>query len=67
MPTFEDYIVNTSITSCIYAFCAVKILGMKSPSKEIIDWLMSEPEIIIASAKVCRYLDDLSSYEVILN
>ncbi|KAI3449959.1 hypothetical protein Pfo_006624 [Paulownia fortunei] len=63
MPKFEDYIVNTVITSCIYVFCSATIPGVKSVSKETIDWLISEPKIVIASAKVCRYLDDLGSYE----
>ncbi|KAK6164146.1 hypothetical protein DH2020_001010 [Rehmannia glutinosa] len=63
MHSFEDYIANTVITSTIYVMCAWTIPGMKSVSKETIDWLRSEPKIVIASAKVCRYLDDLGSYQ----
>ncbi|KAK6119786.1 hypothetical protein DH2020_046469 [Rehmannia glutinosa] len=64
IPSFEEYIVNSEITSCIYVISSWTIMGMKSAvSKEIIDWLMSQPKIIIASAKVCRHLDDLSSFE----
>ncbi|KAK6141551.1 hypothetical protein DH2020_024707 [Rehmannia glutinosa] len=63
IPSFEDYIVNSRITSCVYALCSGTIPGMKYVSKETIDWLMSEPKIVIALAKVCRYLDDLSGYE----
>lgn len=63
-PTFEEYIVNSVITSCLYAFTASTFPGVKSVSQETIDWLMSVPEIVKASAKACRYLDDLGSYEV---
>ncbi|KAK6164229.1 hypothetical protein DH2020_001093 [Rehmannia glutinosa] len=63
MPIFEDYIENSTITSCLYAICLGTIPHMKSVSKETIVWLMSQPKISKASTKVCRYLDDLSSYE----
>ncbi|KAK6161756.1 hypothetical protein DH2020_005137 [Rehmannia glutinosa] len=63
MPSFEDYIANTMITSCLYVICSSTIPGMKSVTKETIDWMMSEPKIFKASAKVCRYLDDLGSFE----
>ncbi|KAK6161771.1 hypothetical protein DH2020_005152 [Rehmannia glutinosa] len=67
MPSFEDYIANTMITSCLYVICSSTIPGMKSVTKETIDWMMSEPKIFKASAKVCRYLDDLGSFEVSTN
>ncbi|KAK6119783.1 hypothetical protein DH2020_046474 [Rehmannia glutinosa] len=63
LATFEDYIVNSAITSCIYVMSSGTFPGMKSVSKETIDWMMREPKIVMASAKVCRYLDDLGSFE----
>ncbi|KAL7152771.1 hypothetical protein ABFS83_04G120700 [Erythranthe nasuta] len=64
MPRFEDYSVNTVITSCLYVFCSWMMPAMRHvSSKETIDWLMSDPKIIAASAKVCRFLDDLGSYQ----
>ncbi|KAL9170108.1 hypothetical protein ABFS82_04G122200 [Erythranthe guttata] len=64
MPRFEDYSVNTVITSCLYVFCSWMMPGMRHvSSKETVDWLMSDPKIIAASAKVCRFLDDLGSYQ----
>ncbi|KAI3449956.1 hypothetical protein Pfo_006621 [Paulownia fortunei] len=63
MPTFKDYIVNSVITSCIYVLCSGTIPGLKSVTEETIDWMMSELKIIIASAKACRYLNDLGGYE----
>ncbi|KAK6164143.1 hypothetical protein DH2020_001007 [Rehmannia glutinosa] len=49
--SFEEYIANTVITSCIYVISSATIPGMKSVSKETIDWLRSVPKIVIASAK----------------
>ncbi|KAI3449958.1 hypothetical protein Pfo_006623 [Paulownia fortunei] len=63
MPTFEDYLANSVFTGCIYVLCSGTIPGMKSVTEETIDWLMSEPKIIEASTKVCRYLNDLGGYE----
>ncbi|KAL0459232.1 UNVERIFIED_CONTAM: Vetispiradiene synthase 1, partial [Sesamum latifolium] len=64
MPTYEEYLVNTVVTSCIYVFVTVGIPGLKSASKESIDWLMSEPnKALIASTRVCRHADDIGSDE----
>ncbi|KAL0389337.1 UNVERIFIED_CONTAM: Gamma-cadinene synthase [Sesamum calycinum] len=63
MPTYEEYIVNTVVTSCIYVILLGIIPGIKSASKETIDWLMTEPKALIASTRVCRYADDVGSDE----
>ncbi|GER41914.1 beta-farnesene synthase [Striga asiatica] len=63
MGSFEDYVVNTVITSVLYVTCAATVPGLKSVSEETIDWLKSQPKMIRASAMVCRYLDDLGSHE----
>ncbi|KAL0300335.1 UNVERIFIED_CONTAM: Gamma-cadinene synthase [Sesamum calycinum] len=63
MPTYEEYIVNTVVTSCIYVILLGIIPGIKSASKETIDWLMTEPKALVASTRVCRYADDVGSDE----
>ncbi|KAK4383260.1 Gamma-cadinene synthase [Sesamum angolense] len=64
MPTYEEYMVNTVVTSCIYVFLTVGIPGLKSASKEAIDWVMSEPnKALTASTRVCRHADDIGSDE----
>ncbi|GER40755.1 cadinol synthase [Striga asiatica] len=63
MATFEDYILNSVFGGVIYATYPAAFLGLKSASQETIDWLISKPNIIRASALVCRYLDDLGSYQ----
>ncbi|GFP87016.1 gamma-cadinene synthase [Phtheirospermum japonicum] len=63
MPSFEEYIENTVISGCFFAICSQTVPGVKFVNKDTIDWLMSVPKISIALSKVCRYLDDASSFE----
>ncbi|GER29984.1 terpene synthase, partial [Striga asiatica] len=63
MDSFEDFVVNSVVTSIVYVACAAAVPGLKMVSKETIEWLKSEPKIIRAAAMVCRYLDDLGSQE----
>ncbi|KAK4407398.1 Dicarboxylate transporter 1, chloroplastic [Sesamum angolense] len=67
MPTFEDYFANTVYMSCIYVMLTVPIPGMQSASEESIDWLMSEPKILMATVKMGRYVEDLGTHEKDLN
>ncbi|KAK4419565.1 Cis-muuroladiene synthase [Sesamum alatum] len=62
-PTFEEYVANMMFTSSIYLILSSTIPGMKSASKQTIDWLMGEPKIVSASATIGRYSNDLGSYE----
>ncbi|KAL3618141.1 hypothetical protein CASFOL_038462 [Castilleja foliolosa] len=61
-PSFQEYIENSVIAGCIFAISSPTIPGMKSVTKETIDWLTSVPKIVVASLTVCRYLDDLGSF-----
>ncbi|KAL0411144.1 UNVERIFIED_CONTAM: Vetispiradiene synthase 1 [Sesamum latifolium] len=63
IPTFEEYFANMMVTSCVYVVVSSAISAVKSSSKETIDWLMGEPKIVAAAAKIARYLNDLGSYE----
>ncbi|CAA0805835.1 Terpenoid synthase 17 [Striga hermonthica] len=63
LPSFEDYIQMTIITSCIYVACSATFPGLKSVCDETIDWFKSEPKIIRHATEVCRYLDDVGSYD----
>ncbi|XP_011080334.1 gamma-cadinene synthase-like [Sesamum indicum] len=63
IPTFEEYVANMMVTSCVYVLLSPTISAAKSAPKETIDWLMGEPKIVAAAAKIGRYLNDLGSYE----
>ncbi|GFQ01962.1 cis-muuroladiene synthase [Phtheirospermum japonicum] len=62
-PTFEEYLANSLHPSCIYVVTTSMIPSMKSLSVESVDWLMSDPKILIATIMLGRYLDDMGSRE----
>lgn len=64
MPSFEEYIIKSRITALMYVSFAVAVPGIKSATKEFIDWLLTEPQIFIAAADTGRLLDDLASHQV---
>ncbi|KAH6781182.1 hypothetical protein C2S52_012419 [Perilla frutescens var. hirtella] len=63
MPPFEEYMTNSVFTSCIYVMFMAFVPGMKSVTEEVVQWLLSEPKIVISTAKMGRTLDDLGSHE----
>ncbi|PIN22639.1 cis-muuroladiene synthase [Handroanthus impetiginosus] len=63
LPSFEEYYENSVTTSCVYVMFTAHFPGMKSVTKETVDWLLSEPKIVITTAKTGRYYDDLGTHE----
>ncbi|XP_057766270.1 tau-cadinol synthase-like [Salvia miltiorrhiza] len=63
MPSFEEYMNNSVITSCMYVMFTSLVPGMKSVNEEAVQWLLSEPKIVISTAKMGRTLEDLASHE----
>lgn len=64
MPGYEEYMRNSVITSCMYVMFTSLVPGMKSVNEETVQWLLSEPKIVISTAKMGRTLEDLGSHEV---
>lgn len=64
MPRFEKYFSNTLITGCIFLMYKAAFLGMESATEEVIEWVLSNPKLALASAKMGRYIEDISSHEV---
>nr|AZB50513.1 terpene synthase 5 [Prunella vulgaris] len=63
MPPFEEYMTNSVFTSCIYPMFIAFVPGMKSVTEKEVQWLLSEPKIVISTAKMGRTLEDLGSHE----
>ncbi|GER55361.1 Cis-muuroladiene synthase [Striga asiatica] len=61
MPSFDDYMNNSVITGCMYVMFSALIPGLKSATKDIVDWLASEPKLLISTGKMGRHLEDLGS------
>ncbi|KAL6517591.1 hypothetical protein OROMI_033292 [Orobanche minor] len=63
MPRYEEFMTNSVITSCIYPMFISFVPGMKSVTEEDVQWLLSEPKILISTAKMGRTLEDIGSHE----
>ncbi|KAL7122250.1 hypothetical protein ACP275_01G033100 [Erythranthe tilingii] len=64
MPSFSDYKTNGFITSTYYLLAATSFIGMTSASREAFDWLINKPKIQVANVTICRFVDDIATYEI---
>ncbi|KAJ4821985.1 hypothetical protein Tsubulata_007536 [Turnera subulata] len=64
IPTLDEYL-SISVPSSGYLMLAVtSYLGMGNLApKEALDWAISDPKIIRASAVICRIMDDIAGHE----
>ncbi|GER53347.1 germacrene-D synthase [Striga asiatica] len=62
-PTMEDY-MKVALVSCGYTMLSItSFVGMGDlVTKEICDWVVSEPRIVQASSIICRLMDDMVGY-----
>ncbi|KAL7145231.1 hypothetical protein ABFS83_07G066900 [Erythranthe nasuta] len=63
MPPLEEYLKNSVITSSIFVMFTAHFPGMKSVTQETIDWLLSNPKIVVSAAMMGRLIDDLGCHE----
>ncbi|CAN4114431.1 unnamed protein product [Withania somnifera] len=64
IPSFKKYISNALITGTYYLLAPASLLGMRSASKEMFDWMMNKPQILVASAIIGRVIDDIATYKI---
>ncbi|PHT24978.1 Vetispiradiene synthase 1 [Capsicum baccatum] len=64
IPSFKEYLTNALITGTYYLLAPASLLGMRSASKEAFDWMMSKPQILVASAIIGRVIDDVATYKI---
>lgn len=63
--TFDEYKENAIFSSGYYGVIAAAFAGMVDVAKlDAYEWLSSHPKIRVASEKICRFTNDISSYEV---
>lgn len=63
--TFDEYKENAIMSTGYYALTAVTFARMADVAKlDAFEWLSSHPKIRLASEIICRFTDDISSYEV---
>lgn len=64
LPSFQDYLENSEITSVVYIMFAAIIPGFKSLTQETIDWIRSMPKLAKPTSRIGRYYDDIGTHEV---
>ncbi|OIT34738.1 germacrene c synthase [Nicotiana attenuata] len=65
IPTCEEYIENAIVSNTFMALGTLSLIGMEELiTKDIFEWITSEPSIVRASSTICRLMDDISDHEV---
>ncbi|CAN4110870.1 unnamed protein product [Withania somnifera] len=59
----SEYLSNALATSTYYLLTTTSYLGMKSATKEDLEWLATNPKILEANVTLCRVVDDIATYE----
>jgi len=64
VPSLNDHLSVTTITTCYWALACISFCGMsKESNKLIFDWVREFPTIIVNSCAICRLMDDISGHE----
>nr|QEV81842.1 terpene synthase 3 [Prunella vulgaris] len=63
MPSFEEFMRNSVIRTSVYVMYTVFAPTMKSVTQQTLQWLLSEPKILISICTLGRHLQDLASHE----
>ncbi|CAN0890283.1 (-)-germacrene D synthase [Linum grandiflorum] len=64
VPTVEEY-RRVGVYSCAYPLLTYSVfcgMGDKAP-KELFEWLLADPKILVATSDLCRIMDDIVSHE----
>nr|QEV81846.1 terpene synthase 7 [Prunella vulgaris] len=61
-PSFKEYMIETRIGGLINVWFLISATLIESSTKATIDWMLSEPDVIIHSNDVGRLLDDIVSH-----
>ncbi|KAJ4849618.1 hypothetical protein Tsubulata_044564, partial [Turnera subulata] len=58
VPKFEEHRVITRVSTCLFMFT------FETARKEVYDWLVTDPKILVAAGDHCRLLDDVTGHEM---
>lgn len=65
IPTLEEYMDVALVSTSYRSLAITALVGMQDIStKDIFEWLLSDPKIVKASATVLRLMDDITSHMV---
>ncbi|KAJ4850570.1 hypothetical protein Tsubulata_030040, partial [Turnera subulata] len=63
VPKFEEHRGLTRVSTCLYMFTYQSVSMMPEATKEVYDWLVTDPKILVAAGDHCRLLDDVTGHE----
>ncbi|KAJ4840103.1 hypothetical protein Tsubulata_024916 [Turnera subulata] len=63
VPKFEEHRAVTGVSTCLYMLAYQTVSVMPEATKEVYDWLVTDPKILAASADHSRLWDDIASHE----
>lgn len=66
MPQFDEYMENALITTVCFLLIPALLLGVGSATRETYDFLINNPRIVTAMAKISRVIDDVATYKVFI-
>ena len=66
VPTLEEYLDVTLVSSGYYMLTTVSFMGMKDNNitNDVFQWVLEDPKIVRASTIICRLMDDIVSHKV---
>lgn len=64
IPTYDEYKINGMFTSCCPIFATTFIGLADFATKDVLDWILSNPDILRAASVIARVLDDMASHRV---
>ncbi|XP_014522018.1 probable terpene synthase 2 [Vigna radiata var. radiata] len=62
IPTYDEYKINGMFTSCCPIFATTFIGLADFATKDVLDWILSNPDILRAASVIARVLDDMASH-----
>nr|GMC70142.1 (-)-germacrene D synthase-like [Ipomoea batatas] len=64
VPPFEEYLKVSLVSSCYMMIATTCLVGMGDIiTKEVLDWVTSEPLAVKATCSICRLMDDMIGHE----
>ncbi|XP_073146080.1 germacrene A synthase-like isoform X2 [Henckelia pumila] len=64
LPPFSEYLSNGQTTSTYHCVSNASLLGVEFATLDEFEWLNMMPRMLVASQKICRLVDDISTYEI---
>ncbi|XP_052727125.1 probable sesquiterpene synthase, partial [Vigna angularis] len=62
IPTYDEYKINGMLTSCCPIFATTFVGLADFATKDVLDWILSNPDILRAASVIARVLDDMASH-----